>query len=95
MPNNDLYLAVVPLIRVPSPHLGIAGVTPGSVQEFLTLVGDRNLASEFYPDELEHYVETFRAGLRYLTGGHVTGYDVLPQEQNDGRWIVKVTQYVS
>jgi hypothetical protein len=95
MPSNDLYLSVMPLIRVPSRHLGIAGVTSGSVQEFLTLVGERNLATEFFPDELALYLDTFKASLKYLTGGHVTGYELILEEAHDGRMIVKVVQHVA
>ena len=95
MPSNTLYLAVLPLIRVPSPHLGIAGVTSGSVQEFLTLVGERNLATEFFPDELPLYLDTFKASVRYLTGGHVTGYELVLDAAHDGRMVVKVVQHVA
>jgi hypothetical protein len=94
MPSNELYLAVLPLNRVPSRHLGIGGVTSGSVQEFLTLVGDRNLATGFFPDELPLYVKTFEACTSYLTGGHVTGYSIDIEDGNDGRKIVKVVQHV-
>ena len=95
MPSNTLYLAVLPLIRVPSPHLGVLGVTSGSVQEFLTLVGEKNLATTFFQDELALYLDTFKASVKYLTGGHVTGYELLVEDAQDGRKIVKVVQHVA
>ena len=95
MATNILYLAVLPLIRVPSRHLGSLGVTSGFVQEYLTLQGDRSLATEFFPDEVNHYVQTFEASMRYLTGGHVIGYEVAPQDAGNGRVVVKVVQHVA
>ncbi len=95
MPSNTLYLAVMPLIRVPSRQLGIGGVTSGSVQEFLTLVGDRDLATEFFADELSWYLDTFKATTSYLTGGHVTGYSIDIEDALDGRKVVKVVQHVA
>jgi len=95
MPSNELYLAILPLIRVPSRQLGIAGVTSGSISEFITLFPTREFATSFYPEELTLYLDTFKASLRYLTGGHVTGYELTPQETGDGRLIVKVVQIVA
>jgi hypothetical protein len=97
MPTNDLYLAVLPLIRVPKNWMAVrAGVFPsGSVEQYLTLYSDRNLASEFYPDEVQTYIDLFNAHVRALTGGHVSGYHVSTELTDDGRVVVKVVQHVT
>jgi hypothetical protein len=95
MLSNELYLVVLPLIRVPSRQLGTLGVTSGSVQEFLTLFPDRDFATRFFRDEVMLYIDTFKATTRYLTGGHVTGYDLVPEDTDDGRVVVKVVQHVA
>jgi hypothetical protein len=105
MPSNDLYLVVLPLIRLfPSApqvrHLpdlaGLKGITrPDSVQQFLTLFPDRNFATEFYEDEVQYYIDAFKANIAPLSGGHVTGYQIFPERTDDGRVVVKVVQHVA
>jgi hypothetical protein len=92
MPSNDLYLAVLPLIHVSvNQALGF-----GLTEQTLTLFPDRNFATEFFPDEVENYIATFQnRANKYLTGGHVTGYEVHREETENGRVIVRVTQNVT
>jgi hypothetical protein len=91
MPTNRLYLAVLPLIHMTP--VGPFGF--GLTEQTITVFPDRNLATEFYPDEAEHYVLTFKNRAdKYLTGGHVTKYDVSTEPTDDGRVIVVVIQHV-
>lgn len=84
---NELYLAVLPLI-----HLGS---TFGLTEQAITLFPSRDFATRFFTDELEGYLTTFQnRANEYLTGGHVTSYEVTPLQEKDGRWIVKVVQHV-
>ncbi len=88
MPSNELYLAVLPLI-----HLGTEF---GRTEETLTLFPDRNFATEFFPDEVEGYIATFKNRMNLFTGGHVTGYEIHPEKTDDGRRvIVRIVQNVS
>jgi hypothetical protein len=91
MRTNELYLAVLPLIHVSvNQTLGF-----GLTEQILTLFPDKDLATAFFEDEVQGYIDTFtnRAN-KYLTGGHVTGYEVHkePSKHGDGRVIVRVTQ---
>jgi hypothetical protein len=86
MPTNDLYLAVLPLI-----HLGNDF---GKTEETLTLFPDRNFATEFFADEVEAYISTFKNRIQYLIGGHSKNYEVHPETTEDGRVIVRVIQHV-
>lgn len=105
MPSNDLYLVVLPLIRmypyapqVPriSVLAGLKGIAkPGSVEQFLTLFPDRNFATEFYPDEVQFYIDAFKDNIAAPSGGHVTGYEIFPEPTGDGRVVVRVVQHVT
>jgi hypothetical protein len=84
--TNELYLAVMPII-----HLGS---TFGLTEQALTLFPSRDFATVFFSDEVDAYVTTFKnRANEYLTGGHVTHYDVQKQQVREGFWIVKVIQY--
>jgi len=55
-PSNELYLAVLPLI-----HISTTGpVGFGLTEQTLTLFPDRSFATEFFPDEVDGYVRTFK-----------------------------------
>jgi hypothetical protein len=98
MPSNDLYLVVLPLIHPIWNRLatGLAGISrPGSVEQVLTLFPDRDFATEFYPDEVQFYIDSFKANIAALSGGHVTGYQIFPEPTDDGRVVVKVVQHVA
>ena len=85
--TNDLYLVVLPLI-----HLGQRDF--GLTEETLTLLPDKNFATEFFPNEVEGYVSTFKNRIQYLIGGHSKNYEVFPERTASGRIIVRVVQYV-
>jgi hypothetical protein len=80
----ELYLSVLPIIHVSS----------GLTEETLTLYPDRKFATEFFPDGVERYVATFRNRIKYLVGGHSKGYDIYPEDMEDGRVVVRVVQNV-
>jgi hypothetical protein len=88
MPNNDLYLAVLPLIHISKNQ------PFGLTEETLTLLPERKFATEFFPDEVDGFIATFRNRIPLLTGGHVTGYEIYPEETDSGRVIVRVVQNV-
>ena len=83
--SNELFLAVLPLIHTSS----------GLTEQTLTLFPDRDFATEFFPDEVGGYIATFENRIKYLTGGHVTGYDIHQEQTEDGRVIVRVVQNVA
>jgi hypothetical protein len=88
MPSNELYLVVLPLIHM-GPQFGLT-------EQALTLLPDRNFATQFFPDEVDIYIDVFksRADL-YLKGGHVKRYDFQKEPTEDGRVIVRVIQNVA
>jgi hypothetical protein len=89
--SNDLYLAVLPLIHVSNNQVLGFGLT----EETLTLFPDKNFATEFFADEVEGYINTFKHRTKYLTGGHVKDWSVFPEPQPNGRVIVRVVQHVA
>jgi hypothetical protein len=58
------------------------------------LLPDRNFASEFFPDEVEGYVTTFKNRIKYLIGGHSENYEIFQEPTPSGRIIVRVVQHV-
>ena len=91
MPSNDLYLSILPLIHVSmNQALGF-----GLTEQTLTLFPDRNFATEFFADEVDGYIETFQNRVKYLTGGHVTAWEVHKEPTDDGRVVVRVIQHVA
>ena len=92
--QNDLYLAVLPLPSNSRVLVIRENVIPQG-QQILTLFPDRKWATEFFPDEVDRYLDWFRAFAKSsLTSGHVQGYDYQKEALLNGRLIVKVTQYV-
>jgi hypothetical protein len=85
MPSNELYFVVLPLIHLSN----------GLTEQTLTLLPGREFATEFFPDELKGYLAMFTNRTKYLTGGHVIGYDLHEEQTGNGRVIVKVIQNVS
>jgi hypothetical protein len=83
--NNVLYLVVLPLIHMDT----------GRVEQTLTLLPDRNFATEFFPEEVDGYEVMFRNRIKHLVGGRVTGYSMSRQSIPNGRIVVKVEQNVS
>jgi hypothetical protein len=102
--SNVLYVAVLPLMRLPpltyGPRTRLPGVNVVSsygatVEQFMTLFPDKEFASEFFADEIDFYVDAVRWYLKPITGGHVIRYEVSTEETPDGRFIVKVVQHVA
>jgi hypothetical protein len=88
----DLYLSVLPLVHISDTPF----MRQGHTEQVLTLFPDKNFATEFYPEQVEGYVEVFRVNaLRHLVAGRVTGYEFHPEKTEDGLVIVRVTQNVS
>lgn len=86
--TNELYLTVLPMI-----HMGEPGSR--STEQILTLFPDKSFATVFFRDEVQDYISTFKSRAdRYLSGGHVAGYDCQQEVVEDGRVIVKVIQNV-
>jgi len=85
--SNELYVAVLPMIS-------LSPTSYGKTEQFMTLLGDKNLATEFSPDEVNNYVLIFKNRTKYLEGGHVTGYEFDLEETESGRVIIRVTQNV-
>jgi hypothetical protein len=86
MTSNHLFLVVLPLI-----HLG---GNFGLTEQTLTLLPNREFATQFYPDEVDSYITTFRNREMLLKGGHVIGYNCVVEPGDHGRVIVRVVQYV-
>jgi len=88
--ENALYLAVLPLVHY-SKHF--SGET---YEEVMTLVPDRNFATEFLPHEADRYVDTFRNAARpKLTGRPEPDRFVFAkQDAGNGRVYVVATQNV-
>jgi hypothetical protein len=90
MPKNELYLVVLPVV-----HLGLPN--HGLTEQILTLLPDRNLATEFPGEEVWTFVHMFEEkSKKYLTGGNVSSYsfNVLRINQTEDRYIVHVTQNI-
>jgi hypothetical protein len=101
MPANILYLTVLPLIRpvvvrnALAARVNVVAARPGSVEQVITLFPDRNFATEFYPDEVQFYIDALDANIPALSGGHVVRYEIFMEPTNDGRVVVRVVQHVA
>ena len=85
--TNELYLTILPFI-----HMGQAF---GLTEQVLTLFPDRNFATEFFEDEVDGYIATFKHRAdKYLVGGHVKKYEIQKETTSDGRVVVRVIQHV-
>jgi hypothetical protein len=88
MPQNVLYLVVLPVV-----HLGTLNF--GYTEQILTLLPERLLATEFLPEEVDKYIQTFAVRAeRYLTGGQSEGFSFEKEATKDGRIRVRVVQNV-
>jgi hypothetical protein len=88
MASNKLYLAVLPMVHLAANQYGLT-------EQVITLLPGREHATEFFPDEVNEYISIFDRRLKYLIGGHVTGYEFDASETTpEGRVVVKVTQHV-
>ena len=83
--DNALYLAVLPLVHY-SRHF--AGET---FEEVMTLVPDRNFATEFLAGDVDRYIQTFRNAAEEKFGGPVRRFKYDKHPTPDGRVVVVVT----
>jgi hypothetical protein len=82
-----------------SPPRGILDFTSTEtvepVEQVLTLFSDRNLATEFFENEVHDYLRDFQeVANKYLRGGHVVSYEFAAEKTDDGRYVIRVTQNV-
>jgi hypothetical protein len=70
MLQNNLYLAVLPLV-----HMASSRLVGFPAEQVMTLFPDKNFAKSFFPDEVEIYINLFRFGTGWSGRGHVVGYD--------------------
>ena len=85
--ENELYFAVFP-------QISLSPTSFGKTEQVLTLMPDKNFATEFFPDEVDSFIQVFRNRMNHLVGGHVTGYEFNQESTKDGRVLVRVTQNV-
>ena len=52
------------------------------------------IATEFFEDEVDGYLMTFQNRVKFMTGGHVKGWDVYKEPIGNHRVIVRVVQHV-
>jgi hypothetical protein len=93
MPQNVLYLAVLPLVHISNvPYVGF-----GLTESVMTLFPDKRFATEFTPGEVDNYISTFKSRAdQYLVGNRVVSYEFSTEPDESGRYvIVRVTQNVS
>lgn len=64
---NELYFVVMP-------QISLSPAVYGKVDQVLTLLPDRNFASEFLPNRVDGYLLVFQHREKYFLGGDVTGY---------------------
>jgi len=87
----DLYLSVLPLVHITNTPFTRQGLT----EQTLTLFPSKDFATEFYPDQVDGYIELFKINaLTYLVGGRIKDYDFKKEMTEEGLVIVKVIQYV-
>jgi hypothetical protein len=85
--QNELYVTVLPMMRMSD--------SPQPIEEYLTLLPDRDFASYFFLDELAGTIDVLKKQLQSMIGGHVTGYEIEQELTERGRYIIKVIQNVS
>ena len=85
--QNELYLAVLP-------QISLSAGSVGKTEQILTLLPDRNFATEFFPDQVDDFIQVFEKGQESLTGGHVEKYVCEKEATTDQRVVVKVSQRV-
>ncbi|HTR23408.1 MAG TPA: hypothetical protein VMI10_05445 [Terriglobales bacterium] len=85
---NELYLAVMPIMHLGPDRYGLT-------EQTLTLFPNKDQATEFFADEVDTFIGFFQRRIKYLVGGHVSGYDVRTETLANGRVIVRVIQKVT
>jgi hypothetical protein len=61
----------------------------------MTLVPDRNFATEFPPDQVDNYIQAFKNAAEEKYGGPVRVFDYVKHDAGNGRIYVAVTQHVT
>lgn len=84
--DNDLYLAVLPLVHYSRHFAG------ESFEEVMTLVPDRNFATEFSAADVDRYIQTFRNAAEEKYGGPVRRFKYEKHLAPDGHVYVVVTK---
>jgi len=85
---NELYLTVLPMIHLAANQYGLT-------EQVITLTPMREIATEFFADEVQDYISIFERRVQYLVGGHVLGYKLHTISTESGRFVVKVVQHVA
>jgi hypothetical protein len=88
MQTNELFLPVMP-------QISLSRETYGKVEEVLTLVPIRAMATEFDDTDVESYMKIFNDLKQYFTARRVVGYDVDKIAVRSGWFIVRVFQRVA
>ncbi len=89
MADDDLYLAVLPLVHYSRQFAG------EHYEEVMTLVPDRNFATEFRAGEVDRYIETFRNAAEEKYGGPVRKFKYEKFDAGNDRVYVVVSQHVT
>ena len=84
--DGDLFLAVLPLVHYSRLFAGT------SYEEVMTLLPDRNFATEFKPNEVDQYINAFREAAEEKLGGPVRRYRYSKYWTDDQRVYVVVNQ---
>jgi hypothetical protein len=86
---NLLFVAILPII-----HLG--PTQWGLTEQTITLVPQKEFATEFFSDEVNDYLLIIKNRAdKYLTGGHVKRYEFDTEITDDQRVVIMVRQYVA
>lgn len=88
MADNVLYLCVLPMVHLAANQYGLT-------EQVITLLPGEDVATKFFPDEAQDYINIFERRTPYLIGGHVAGYSFERVTTPDNRVIVRVYQHVS
>jgi hypothetical protein len=83
--DNDLYLAVLPLVHYSRHFSG------ERFEEVMTLVPDRNFATEFSPVDVDTYIQTFRNAAEEKFGGPIRRFAYTKYSTDDDHVFVVVT----
>ena len=82
--DGDLYLAVLPLVHYSRLFAG------ERFEEVMTLVPDRNFATEFPANEAPIYIQTFRNAAEEKYGGPVRRFDYEAYDAGNGKVYIVV-----
>jgi hypothetical protein len=85
--DGDLYLAVLPLVHYSRLFSG------AQFEEVMTLVPDRNFATEFRSDVAALYVQTFREAAEEKYGGPIRKFNYTAYDAGEGKCYIVVTPY--